>query len=1046
MKNRIAKLFFFLLLLAPFLSFSQPVSKGEFRKMFEEGSRMMLDNFYDTAVKVFLHLNSSDPSNANVNYKVGCCYLHIPGDKAKAIPYLENAIKQTTGNYQEDEPTEKNAPEDAMYYLGQAYHYAYRFDEAMEQFKKFRDIIGKWNLNLVKEIDHFSEMSKTAKELYSKPVECTITNLGDSVNCEFADYSPVISADESILAFTSRRLGTGGAQNKTIHDEFMEDIWLCNRGPYGTWTKAKGISRSINTDGNEATIGLSADGQELYVYRDDKGDGNIYLSTLDGDFWTVPVKIDNGPINSKNWEPSACVSADGNTMYFVSNRPGGLGGRDIYQCHRLPNHTWSEPENLGPTINTPNDEDAPFMHPDGTTFFFSSTGHNSMGGFDVFYSTKVANNVWTTPINMGYPINTTDDDIYFVTSSDGRRAYFSSFRPEGKGEKDIYMVSMPKPFVKSVAILVGYLKNKDGSVIPKNSLITTKSSKGESISSKPNEATGKFVQSLFPGQEYEITVEANGTKIFLNKFFLPEDSSYLTLGRGFFQRTLFIGDTANIFAMKRSKDTASKIELTPMDGEILLSKDPNDVAKNITVQLLNKEGNIIASSITDSKGQFKFQNIPADQKYLIKIDENDPILKTHNQFYLANKDGKVIQSSTQEGRFFLFKNIDPELNKLDAMESTDAALVKTTAMKGKLVTDTEGKKGLAKVNVNLLDEKGNVMQKKTTDQSGNFDFENLPSDRNYTISLKENDPALFAKHQVYLVNQREQLIKKLSKIGDYFIFENLPTDLNKLSAIDITDTTKLVLMKGKILKSNNTNDGVAGLGVNLVNSKGKTIQHTKTDASGMFRFEKLSSDNNYTIKFDENDPLLVSLKRIYLANEEDKVVKSIDLNKKENSFKNLPANLMQLAEMKDTHITSPAKDSITAILHKTAMYPGDENFDFVIYFPYNKKEINISVGSFVSLMDKVANTIKNNGSATIVIAASSSTVPTSSFPSNEALSESRSNEIKDKVRASMSLKNIDDTKIHYEISTKVQGPEYKNDAMQNRKEYEKWQFVKVIVK
>jgi len=915
------------------LVFSQPMSKGEFRQYFTQGSLMMLDNFYDTAARTFLHLHKADPSNANINYKIGRCYLNLPAEKLKSIAYLENATKQTKGNYIEDDANEKNAPEDALYYLGQAYHYAYRFDEAMEQFKKFREIVGKWNLNLVKDIDHWTEVSKNAKELTAKPIDCTISNLGDSVNCEFADYSPVISADESMLAFTSRREGSGGPDNKTIDDDFFEDIFVCNRGPYGTWTKAKGISKTINTDGNEATIGLSADGQQLYVYRDDMGDGNIYISKLDGDYWNAPYKMDASNVNSTSWEPSACISADGNTMYFVSDRQGGLGGSDIYQCNRLPNRAWSEPKNLGSTINSPYNEDSPFIHPDGVTFFFSSKGHNSMGGFDVFYSAKVADNVWAAPINMGYPINTTDDDIYFVTSSDGRRAYYASFRPEGKGEKDIYMVSMPNPIVKSVAILVGYLKNRDGSPIPKYSSVTTKSSKGEINSSKPNEASGKFVQSLLPGQEYELTIETNGNKVFTDKFFLPEDSSYQNLGRGFFQRTIYIGDTTNYFSMNKAKDTASNIQMAPMDGKILLSKDPNDVAANITIQLLNVQGNVIASTVTDSKGNFKFQNVPSDQKYIVKIDENDAILKTHNQFYLANTAGKIITPSVQEERFFLFKNISP--------------------------------------------------------------------------------------------------------------------DMNTVSPIEVKDTASVlhVDMKGKMLKSDNANDGIGNLYVSIADSKGIIIEKTKTDSSGTFGFKKLSADKNYTLKLNENDPLLSGLKKVYLANEEGKVVKVISIKKGDKGmFKNLPADLMQLAEVKDVFVTSFNKDTVTAIVHKNVMHSGDEKFDFVVYFPYNKKEIDISIGSFLSLMEKVAKSITNNGNVTINIAASSSTVPTKTFTSNEALSEMRANEIKDKVRASMSLRNLDAAKISYDISSKVQGPEYKNDAVQNRKVYEKWQFVKVIVK
>ena len=850
----------------------------------------------------------------------------------------------------------------------------------------------------------------------------------------------MISADESMLAFTSRRIGTGGAANKTVKDEFLEDIWVCYRGPYGTWTKAKSISRSINTNENEATIGLSADGQQLYVYRDDKGDGNIYLSTLDGDFWNSPVKIDE-TINSKKWEPSACVSADGTIMYFVSDRPGGLGGRDIYQSHKLPNHTWSEPENLGPTINTPYDEDSPFIHPDGTTFFFSSTGHNSMGGFDVFYSTKVANNVWTKPINIGYPINTTDDDIYFVTSSDGRRAYFSSFRPEGKGEKDIYMVSMPKPIVKSIAILVGYLKSRDGSPIPKNSLITTKSSDGLIVSNTANEASGKFIQSLFPGKSYEVSIKANENEVFNDNFFLPQDSSYQNLGRGFFQQTIYIGDTTNIFSAKKVTDTTSKPETAPMDGKILLSQNPDDIAKNLNIQLLNSQGNIIASTITDDKGQFNFQNISSEQKYLIKIDESDPELNKHGQFYLANNKGEIVLPSNQENKLYLFKNVPPELNKLSSISSSDPLV-----MAGKLSIDDKGKEALKNATISLLDDKGKTIQQKTTDQSGRFTFEHIPSDNNYAISIKDNDPTLHLR-KIYLSNQKGELIRKVEKVGDYFIFQNLPSDLNKLTMLDIADNSELITMKGKILKSNNQNDGVKNLAITLVASNGKTVQETKTDASGIFKFEKLPSDNNYTIKINEQDPQLHTIKNLFLSNENGKVVKSIDLSKKENSFSNLSSNLIDMVELKDVYLTSSIKkDSIASISHKTIKYPGDEKFDFVIYFPYNKKEINISVGSFVSLMDKVSQKIHDNGNATVIIAASSSSVPTSTFPSNELLAESRANEIKNKIHAYLATKNIEDAKLSYDVSNKVQGPEYKNDAMQNRQEYEKWQFVKVIVK
>ncbi|MFI5163982.1 MAG: SdrD B-like domain-containing protein, partial [Bacteroidia bacterium] len=348
--------------------------------------------------------------------------------------------------------------------------------------------------------------------------------------------------------------------------------------------------------------------------------------------------------------------------------------------------------------------------------------------------------------------------------------------------------------------------------------------------------------------------------------------------------------------------------------------------------------------------------------------------------------------------------------------------------------------------INLLDENGKIIQTKKSDKSGQFTFENIPSDKNYAVSIDENDPALKKNDKLHLLNSKDQLIKMVAKIGDYFVFQNLSADLNKMSVISATDTTKLIVMKGKILSGTNTSsDGIKDIEVELSDKKGKVVQKTRTDKYGLFRFENLSPDENYSIKLNENDPALSSLKKIFLANDADKIVKEIDIKKKNNSFKNLPADLMQLTELKESYMTSAA-DSVATIIHKNVMYPGDEKYDFVIYFPYNKKEIDISVGSFLLLMEKVAKKINEKGSATIIVAASSSTVPTKSFTGNEELAKVRADEIKDKVHASMSLKNIDPGKISYEVSAKVLGPDYKNDAMQNRKEYEKWQFVKVIVK
>ena len=198
--------------------------------------------------------------------------------------------------------------------------------------------------------------------------------------------------------------------------DYYEDVFISYKEEEG-WSKPKNIGPVINSHGHDAAIGLSPDGQTLYLYRSDSVKwGNIFACRLNGEIWESPMKL-KAPINSKNWEGSCSINADNNILFFVSNRPEGFGGKDIYMIRKLPNGEWAAPKNLGPTINTPEDEDAPFIHVDGQTLYFSSKGHKSMGGYDIFKTTYNEGG-WSTPTNIGYPINTAEDDRFFVLSPD----------------------------------------------------------------------------------------------------------------------------------------------------------------------------------------------------------------------------------------------------------------------------------------------------------------------------------------------------------------------------------------------------------------------------------------------------------------------------------------------------------------------------------------------------------------------------------------------------------------------------------------------------
>lgn len=518
-------------------------NKAQFRDLFTQGNLMMLEGFNDTALRTFLILHDWDPDNANVNFKIGQLYLASSSEKANAVQYLEAAAPKATNRYEPDEPSEKKCPELVYKLLGEAYHLTYRFDEAVAMFEKFSKSINMGDMDMAKELKRKIEMCHTAKTYVNSPIKCTITNLGDSINTNKPEYGAVITADESAIYFTSRRFNseTGGNDNRDIYDNYYEDIWVSYKREDSTWTEAKPLSTRVNSWYNEAIIGISADGQQLLLYKNDKG-GSIYYSKLDGEQWSYPYMLGTDPsditdINSPSFEPSACFSADGNTLYFVSDRPGGYGGTDIYKCVKLPTGRWSKATNLGPTINTKYNEDAPFMHPDGATMFFSSNGNKTMGGYDIYFA-MLSDSGWFPPQNIGYPINTTDDDIFYVMSTDGKRAYFSSLRQEGKGEKDLYMVTIPQRMVVPVTLMKGFVSflGKD-TMMSYVTISATDLETGNVVQEvHPNSRTLKYILPLSPGKygkKYSLLYEAEGYRPHTEIISVSPEGEYVEIDKNF---------------------------------------------------------------------------------------------------------------------------------------------------------------------------------------------------------------------------------------------------------------------------------------------------------------------------------------------------------------------------------------------------------------------------------------------------------------------------------------------------------------------------------
>ena len=412
-----------------------------------------IDEFHH-ALPLLLKIDSLSPNDGAVNYRIGKCYMQSE-HKIKAIPYFEKTL--TLGG----------APLDVNSDLAICYHLVHDFEKAVRFYNRALNRIPE---DVEDEAAYKKYMTKNlesclyAQILVENPIDVEITNLGPRINSDFPEYVPVISADETTLIFTSRREGVVGGLIDPVDGMFMEDIYIAHKEG-DTWGDPENIGAPINTPGHDACVGLSPDGQKLFLFRSHERSakglpgGDLYVSDWDGEKWSEPVKMQDG-INSTGREPSASITSDENTLFFSSNRKGGKGGLDIYWAKRLPNGDWASPKPID-VINTEYDDDAPFIHSDGRTLYFSSKGHKTMGGYDIFRSIyDEKKEQWTEPINMGYPINTAGDDIFFVWSADGQRGYFSSLRVDSYGEKDLYMVTVPQDGV-TFAVVKGIILDKE---------------------------------------------------------------------------------------------------------------------------------------------------------------------------------------------------------------------------------------------------------------------------------------------------------------------------------------------------------------------------------------------------------------------------------------------------------------------------------------------------------------------------------------------------------------------------------------------------------
>lgn len=537
-----------LLLIALFaaLGFAQapPRRGGDFNAKFIDANKMMEEKLWLQSISKWKECLEIDPNNPNVNYKIGQCLLQTANSKLEALQYLEVACaNKYSKSYDPNDPTETKAPIDAMFSLGKAQALNLQLDNAIATYETYQKKLGKKHLRYG-EVQRELDMANEAKTQMANPRSYIITNVGPVINKETNDFSPVLSLDESTMFFTSRRL-RADTSNSVIRDidtgELKEDVYVSFKNEDGVWTEPEILN--LNTDEHDATISVAPDGQTLFIYRDNYGDGQVLESKLFGETWSTPLLL-GSDINSDSWETHATVSADGNTLYFVSDRSGGLGKRDLYKCVKLPNGEWSRALNMGPTLNTKWDEDSPFLSPDGKTLYFSSMGHKTMGGFDIFVSKLGEDGEWGVPQNLGYPLNTVEDDIFFVPMADGRRAYYSSSKDGGYGLKDIYLVDMPdETNESSLAVLKGFIIAPEGEELPEDlRIVVTNLKNGEVMEYRPRKRDGGYLAILSPCTGYHVDYYKGAEVIKKDDINVPCESKFEEINREVFLVPVTMGE------------------------------------------------------------------------------------------------------------------------------------------------------------------------------------------------------------------------------------------------------------------------------------------------------------------------------------------------------------------------------------------------------------------------------------------------------------------------------------------------------------------------
>lgn len=604
------------------------------------------------AIALLRPLYERHPDNADIAYNLGICYINASGNPDSTLFFLKRAEELTPDAPWDEQRITNNLA------TARALQLCALPDEALMLY----DVIDqKDTAGLFSEITHYErQVSKTAKILMSNPVHLTMRHAGNGINSEWNDYRPVLTTNEDTMFFTSRRPKKTADKHIIFDDgQFEEGVYMSvrkgDKWNGSTWSEAEAVEGLIpgrrGRNGQETATAISPDGNAMYLCQD----GNIYVSHRDSlsGKW-LPATPMPYPVNSDFYEDWAYITPDGEELYISSDRPGGFGGKDIWLCRLLPNGKWGTPVNLGPAVNTEEDEDAPFFHAPTNVLYFSSTGHNGMGGYDIFYAPRNANGQFEASQNIGYPINSADDDLYFSPSTDRDRGYYASIRwsQEGKAPSyDIYEVEFEQPEQNTMAILASKIT---ASNLADVRVFTVKD--GEIIAiGRPSPNTGRFVTIVAAGEEYDIVATLDTDTLRQHVSTLKSQSYHLL------QQPVAIEDF--VFEDKPNEAFVNNESLTANTGSTI---DGDDLPYTVQIMSLRKtldpkliRGNLEKDKITEyryndgwfvySYGSYKtFSQALKAQKQIRKTTPySDAFARNKKQYEKFTKESSGIRNTRQ---------------------------------------------------------------------------------------------------------------------------------------------------------------------------------------------------------------------------------------------------------------------------------------------------------------------------------------------------------------------------------------------------------------